>query len=957
MEFCVLGPFEVRAAGRALALGGPKPRGLLALLLLHPREPVSAERIALALWGEDAPAGAAKTVQVHVSRLRRALGDDDVLVTTSAGYSIRPGDGELDAERFAQLVADGRSALDVGDAVRASSLLHEALALWRGPPLGDLESLPFAPPEVARLEEQRLAALELRIDADLAGGRHAELVAELAGLVQQHPWRERLHAQLMLALYRSGRQVDALDAYRRARAVLIDELGIEPGPELTALQGEILAQDPGLAAPVARNDGREGALPVPPNRTIGRARELAAITARLHETRLLTLTGPGGVGKTRLAIEAARSAAPQFSDGAWFVALAALGEAGEVPMAIVRAVGIVVLEGETAEDAVVRFLAGRNVLLVADNCEHLLGIAPFIGRVLEACPHVTMLATSREPLSLHAEERRPVLPLPGADAEELFAERTRARAPDAFEADDAAAIGEICRRVDGLPLAVELAAARCGLLSPAEIARRLEAALAVLGSGPRDAPARHQTLGATIDWSHELLSDEEKRCFAGFAAFTGGATVEAAEAVTAADLDTLDRLGAKSLLVRRREHGATRLAMLETIRAYALDRLAASPDGPDVRDRHGRYYRALAEYHGSTQATRGRDRKEHLRALDADIENVQAALEWALEEQHAEDALALCVALGEYWLMGYHYTREVESIDRALGLPGADAQPRLRALALCHRHKALGPLGRRDEQAGGLDDAEAAARRVGDPALLAHVLEVQATHRHVLERTEVAIPLADEAIRLARLAGEEWGIALAIATRAKMVDDAETLRADVERAARLLEQAGNIYDLAGLLADSAYAAVCLGRDRDANELVARAAPITRELDNRYMWMLLQGNIGVAALMTGDIDAADQAFREELRLGREMAVVTFATEGLEGLAAVAAAREELERTARLYGAAGAQRHGEPSYPVEERMWQLIFEPAQGRLGDEKWDAGVRDGAAMSHDDAVAYALAG
>jgi tetratricopeptide (TPR) repeat protein len=336
---------------------------------------------------------------------------------------------------------------------------------------------------------------------------------------------------------------------------------------------------------------------------------------------------------------------------------------------------------------------------------------------------------------------------------------------------------------------------------------------------------------------------------------------------------------------------------------------------------------------------------------------VQAALERALQEQHAEDALALCVALGDYWLMGYHYAREVESIDRALGLAGADAQPRLRALALCHRHRALGPLGRREEQAGGLDDAEAAARRVGDPALLAQVLEAQATRQHVLERTEAATPIADEAIRLARLAGEEWGIAVAIATRAGMVDDAETLRAEVERAARLLEQAGNIYDLAGLLADSAYAAVCLGRDRDASELVARAVPITRALDNRYMWMLLQGNAGVAALMTGDIDAADQRFREELRLGREMAVVTFATEGLEGLAAVAAARGELERAARLYGAAGAHRHGQPFYPVEERMRQLIFEPAQRRLGEDEWDAGVRDGATMSHDDAVGYALAG
>jgi DNA-binding SARP family transcriptional activator len=256
MEFCVLGPFEVRAAGRALALGGPKPRGLLALLLLHPREPVSAERIALALWGEDAPTGAAKTVQVHVSRLRRALGDDDVLVTTSAGYSIRPGDGELDAERFAQLVADGRSALDVGDAVRASSLLHEALALWRGPPLADSELEDFAQAEIHRLEDFRLGVIEERIAADLELEADAELAAELELLVRTNPLRERLRSQLMLTLYRAGRQADALAAYHEARRTLVDELGIEPGPELQTLYGSILRQERSLVrvAPPALAD-------------------------------------------------------------------------------------------------------------------------------------------------------------------------------------------------------------------------------------------------------------------------------------------------------------------------------------------------------------------------------------------------------------------------------------------------------------------------------------------------------------------------------------------------------------------------------------------------------------------------------------------------------------------------------------------------------------------------------
>ena len=242
------------ADGRAVALGGAKPRALLALLALHANQPVSAERVAVALWGEDVPPSAVKTVQVYVARLRKALGDPGVLATTPAGYRLRVRPGELDAERFERLVADGRRSLAEGRAERAAAELRQALELWRGPPLAELAATPFAPAEIARLEEQQLGAVEVRVEADLAAGRHAELVAELGQLTREHPWRERLHAQLMLALYRAGRQADALEAYRHAREVLVDELGIEPGAELHDLHEAILAQDPGLErspAPVA----------------------------------------------------------------------------------------------------------------------------------------------------------------------------------------------------------------------------------------------------------------------------------------------------------------------------------------------------------------------------------------------------------------------------------------------------------------------------------------------------------------------------------------------------------------------------------------------------------------------------------------------------------------------------------------------------------------------------------
>src|SRR4051794_33954112 len=347
--------------------------------------------------------------------------------------------------------------------------------------------------------------------------------------------------------------------------------------------GGLPAEFPPLASLSSGSRVANG-LPPSPNRTIGRADDVRAIAGRLRfdGVRLLTLTGPGGVGKTRLGLEAARAVQEDFADGAYFVSLAALQRPGGVPTAVGKTLAIVLLPGESADRAAERFLLAKHLLLVVDNFEHVLAAAPFIGRLLDSCPALTVLATSREPLSLRAEERYPVSPLAlpaqaprddadaltGVDAVVLFCARARARDP-AFVLDDsnASGVAEICRRVDGLPLAIELAAARCGLLSPGEIARRLDDALGALGVGARDVPVRQQTLRATIDWSHDLLSEVEKRCFARFAVFAGGATVEAAEAITASGLDTLDGLVAKSLLTRRQHAQApSRLRMLETIR-------------------------------------------------------------------------------------------------------------------------------------------------------------------------------------------------------------------------------------------------------------------------------------------------------------------------------------------------------------------------------------------------------
>jgi predicted ATPase/DNA-binding SARP family transcriptional activator len=993
LQIELLGPVEARVDGRAVALGGQRPRTLLAVLALMGGRVVTTDRLIDELWGEDPPARARDSLQMHVSRLRKALseagGDGGRLVNQADGYLLDVQPGECDVDRWQQALEQARRARVGGEPQAARERIDEALGVWRGQSLGGVSTNSLLAAERARLEEERLAAIIEGIELDLELGRHGELLGQLDALVIAHPFKERLVELQMLALYRCGRQADALAVFQAARRRFVDELGIEPAQPLRELHENVLTHSAELSSPVDKAAERtveaqlrppmprafsERKLPVPPNRTIGREHDVAVVGERLRagSVRLLTLTGPGGVGKTRLAVEAARAVQADFADGAHFVPLAALHGPEGVPAAIVENLEIVVLSGESADQAAERFLAAKHVLLVLDNLEHLLEAAPYVARLLEACPALTVLATSRALLSLQAEERYALSPLAlpeletpedlqvlaGTDAIALFCERAQAHDPD-FELSDgnAPAVAEICRRVDGLPLAIELAAARCGLLSPTEIAERLDTALGGLGAGARDAPARQQTLRATIDWSHDLLSDAEKQCFARFAVFAGGATVEAAETITGAGLDVLDRLVAKSLLARRQHALApTRLGMLETIRAYATDRFAATTEHDAIEERHYLYYLALAQRHGADRALMGVGGKEHLARLDAEGDNLRAALRWAGDRPSTEHAIAMVAALGRYWLMRDRYSDAIHWTDQALGMPGTDTQPALRVRALCIKASCLQWVGRGTEQSAVMAEADAIARTLSDPVILSDARQTRAHCASFAGSSDVGERFADEALDLATGAEDDWAIALAAFAKATQAPTVAELRERVDRAAALLDEVGNVYRLADLLAGvAAYGALCLGSDHDAMEFVGRAVPLVRELDNHFIWMILQGNLGLAALLTGDTVVARDAFREELVLSRELVARPIASEGLSGLAAVAVACGDAERAATLVGAAASHRYGEVPSLVDARLDAEFFEPARKRRGAREWDAAVRDGGTLNFVDAIAYAL--
>jgi predicted ATPase/DNA-binding SARP family transcriptional activator len=936
-EFGILGPLAVSLGGRECAVPGPRVREVLAVLLVHPNRPVTADELADELWREQATDTAHRTVHVQIARLRRALGPALGLVTTAAGYVLRVGPQQVDALVFEQHVERAR---DLPAEDRAAEL-GRALALWRGPALAEFPDLPSVRAEAARLAELRLTALEARAEAKLELGSGDDLVADLRRLADAEPYRERVHALLMLALYRTGRQTEALAVYRDMRQRLVDELAIEPGEELRGLEVAILAHDPSLGATPA--PAATGIPPAPATPTFGREDELAAVTARLADdaVRLLTITGPGGVGKTRLAIEAARVS------GGRFVALAATGDADLVPAAVCDALAVPRMPDETAEAALARTFADRRALLVLDNLEHVLAAGTWLARLLDDAPALTVLATSREPLGLRAEQRFPLDPLPLTPAVALFDSRARSSDPRA-RLDDLESMRAICERLDGLPLAIELAAGRLGVLDPAALAARLSDALGVLGRGARDAPARHRTLRATLDWSFALLADDEQRAFTALGAFAGGCDVEAAEAVTGAGIDALDGLVAKSLVMAK----DGRLTLLEPIRQYAVQRLDATPDAEDVRALHAAYYLAQAEETRQEIWQRGTTSSDYGR-LHLERDNLRAALTWALEHRNATTAAALAGAIDPYLVSSAAYAELSDWCRRALAIADDTVPAPLRARAHAGCAQSTDPAVV-IEQAG---LAHELYHALGDDRGMAESLLLVSAGYGMRADFPRSFATAEAALRHAERTGDEALIGLALGGLARGSDRIDDALPYVHAAVDRLREAGALERVAGLLSTVAFGALAEDAFEQAEDLLAGALDAVRRVRNPFASALVHGNRGLAALLKGRLPAAAAAFAEQIAVARAAAFPTFYMEALLGFAALAAARRDDHGAALLAAASEVYDDRgvwEAEKPVYDRVDARFLAAARERLGQAAWDRAGDEARGMTTEAVLALA---
>jgi predicted ATPase/DNA-binding SARP family transcriptional activator len=929
-EFRLLGPVEAVRDGDGLPLGGPRQRALLALLLV--REGAAAtDWLSDELWAGTPPAAANETLRAYVSKLRTALGRDIAISGGPAGYELRVPSTHVDARSFERLIEAGREALGGGAPETAIEHLDAALSLWRGRPFSgasDGDTLRF---EGNRLAELRLLALEGRIEARLQLGGAAELVDELEVLVAEHPYRESLWRQLMLALYRAQRQADALAVFRRACSVLDEQLGLEPGRELVAMQQAILRHDvpPALARAKSHN------LPSPVTSFVGREAELGDVARLLREHRLLTLTGVGGAGKTRLALEVARRGLSGFEDGVLLVDYAPLGDAALVGSYIASELEV----GEHTDLPIEKQLAARirgsDLLLVLDNCEHLRDACAALARsLLVECPKLRILATSRELLGAPGELDYAVpplaLPAPDDDAEalrsseavQLFLARAREARPSLDEHAALRSAGRICRELDGLPLAIELAAARAKALSLDDIATRLADRFRFLVSWRRLTAARHRTLREAMDWSYDLLPDDEKELLGRLSVFAGGFGLDAACQVCLGGddgraLELVGRLVDASLVVAEERDDGMRYHLLETVRQYAGERLDASGEREAVSERHAEWCLALAEA-AESQLT-GDEQTRSLGLLETERDNFRVALTHFDATGSVERLLRLTIALSRYWYVRGHLAEGRRQITEVLGrTESGDPALRRRALTAAASLALLqGDYGAATELA---EQALVIARAGGEARYVANALSNLGAIVLAGGNAVRARELLEEGVACARLAGDQRIAALAI----NNLGDLALTVGDYERAEPLFEES------LGLL---------------------RARGDTANLARSLF------NLGAVALKRGRLNDADACFRESVAYAREAGDLEDLAWCLEGFAALAAEGGRGDEAALLLGAAGAllDEMGADFKPFERQLHESTREKAASQCGEVAFVEASDRGTATKVGDAIELAL--
>jgi predicted ATPase/DNA-binding SARP family transcriptional activator len=903
LSVAVLGPVELRRDDVRLALPKGKTTEVLVRLALDAGRMVSTDRLIEDVWADAAGTGR-NTLQSKVSQLRRALSQPDLLRSERGGYALDIDPSCVDALRAIGLAASAATARRSGDASTTVALATEGLALFRGEVLVDVGDSDWLYAQRGRLEEVRMGLLEDLFAARVDLGAGGEVVGELEALTEQHPLREGLWFSLVTALYRAGRQADALAAYTRVRTLLVDELGVEPGPTLQALETQILRHAPVLSAPGRETYPGESLARIPNNLPslssplVGRESDIAALAMLTRDRRLVTLTGPAGVGKTRLAIEAA--CGRQAPGGVWLVRL----DVADTTTSIAR------LAAETlhltgGEKSLTERLAGAETVLLLDGCEHVIdAVAALVGALLDDAPRLHVIATSQLPLGLDGEVIHYVEPLPTADSVALFETRAVAtRSQFALDDDTTTIVEEICVALDCLPLAIELAAARTRSLSIQEIARRLDDRFTLLRDPSSRRPERQRALAAAIAWSYELLFPDDQRGLWALSCFAGGAPLEATETVLARlgvpkapAVDVVSRLVARSLVTVEISHdGVVRYRLLDSIRSYALDRLRESGLHHVAAAAHASWYADLADQCAAT--VRGHGQADSVATVRAERANIDAALGWTADH---DQPLGVRIATG----FGWTWVVLGDGVSGAERLRGALAAaeplpPQAQAPALLMASWLEASAGNLERAQADLERALQMAEELDDDHLRADAQRHGAFLSIQLGRPADVVNLASSSLAVSRTLGLSWEVAAALLLRAYgsiMLGDTGSASRDAHEAIRRLTPIGDSWGLVHAEAMLGAIAQAEHRFQDASQHLTRAAATSE----------LLGFVGQAALHLASLGRVQQREGDSHAAIPTLNRAILAATNSGDLRLAATARLHLARLMRATGDADAAR---------------------------------------------------